>query len=85
MTTFLSCKECIHLLLDYVDGSVTPEIHQELYEHLTTCPPCQKYLNSYRTCSDMVLQLRNQQAQVPTELQNRLKSFLKEQVESTKV
>ena len=74
----LTCKECIHLLLDYADGTMTPEVRQKLDEHLSACPPCQHYLRSYRSCTEMVRQLRDQEAQVPAELQERLKSFLRE-------
>ena len=76
----LTCKECIHLLLDYADGSMVPEVRRKLDEHLSACPPCQHYLRSYTSCTEMVQQLRDQEAQIPAELQHRLKSFLREQV-----
>jgi anti-sigma factor RsiW len=76
----LTCKECIHLLLDYADGSMVPEVRLKLDEHLSACPPCQHYLRSYTSCTEMVQQLRDQEAQVPAELQDRLKSFLRKQV-----
>lgn len=79
-TELLTCQECIHLLLDYADGSMVPEVRRKLDEHLSACPPCQHYLRSYRSCTEMVQQLRDQEAQIPAELQLRLKSFLKEQV-----
>ncbi len=79
-TDLLTCEDCIHLLLDYADGSMDSEVRRKLDEHLSACPPCQHYLRSYSSCTEMVQQLRDQEAQVPGELQDRLKSFLKEQV-----
>ena len=78
--TDLLTKECIHLLLDYADGSMAPAVRRKLDEHLSACPPCQHYLRSYTSCTELVQQLRDQEAQVPAELQDRLKSFLREQV-----
>jgi anti-sigma factor RsiW len=75
----LTCKECIDLLLDYADGSLPPDVQRRLDHHLSACPPCKHYLRSYRSSKDMARQLRDQAVQVPVELQNRLKSFLKEQ------
>ena len=79
-TDLLTCEDCIDLLLDYADGSMDSEVRSKLDEHLSACPPCQHYLRSYSSCTEMVQQLRDQEAQVPGELQDRLKSFLKEQV-----
>ncbi len=75
-----TCEECIHLLLDYADGTMAPKVRRKLDEHLSACPPCQHYLRSYTSCTEMARQLRDQEAQVPAELQDRLKSFLREQV-----
>ena len=79
-TDLLTCQECIHLLLDYADGSMAPQVRRKLDEHLSACPPCQHYLRSYTSCTEMARQLRDQEARVPAELQDRLKSFLREQV-----
>lgn len=79
-TDLLTCKDCIYLLLDYADGSMDSEVRRKLDEHMSACPPCQHYLRSYTSCTEMVQQLRDQDAQVPAELQDRLKSFLREQV-----
>ena len=79
-TDLLTCEDCIHLLLDYADGSMAPAVRRKLDEHLSACPPCQHYLRSYTSCTELVQQLRDQEAQVPAELQVRLKSCLREQV-----
>ena len=67
-TDLLTCEDCIHLLLDYADGSMDSEVRRKLDEHLSACPPCQHYLRSYSSCTEMVQQLRDQEAQVPGEL-----------------
>jgi anti-sigma factor RsiW len=45
----LTCKEIIlNHLGEYLDGSLRPEIVEELERHLARCPACVAYLNTYR-------------------------------------
>ena len=48
-----SCKESIQLLVDYLDGDMTPEERQHLDEHLAGCPPCVEFVRAYRATSGM--------------------------------
>ncbi len=77
MSNFFNCRECVDLLHEYVDGGLDADDHKKLDEHLSACPPCLHFLKTYRSCSELVEQLRDQQVQIPLELQSRLKSFLK--------
>jgi len=76
----LKCKECFDLLVDYLDGHLTPDTHGKLEEHLESCPPCLHFLESYRTCSEMAQKLRDQEVQIPSEVESRLKSFLQQEI-----
>lgn len=80
MTGVLKCKECFDLLIDYLDENLDPEIQTRLDEHFAACPPCLNFLESYRTCSEMAQQLRDQLVEIPQELEGRLKAFLREEV-----
>ncbi len=80
MKHFLNCKECVDLLLDYLEGNLESQTHDKLEKHFAGCSPCLNFLKSYQTCSQMAQQLRDQQVQIPSELEARLKSFLKEEV-----
>lgn len=46
MTT---CRELIEFLDDYVAGELPPERRESFQRHLTNCPSCTAYLDSYRT------------------------------------
>ena len=46
MTT---CRELIEFLDDYVAGDLTSEQAERFNHHLTRCPSCRAYLESYRT------------------------------------
>jgi anti-sigma factor RsiW len=40
----LTCKELVELVTDYFDDVLSPETRRRFEEHLTSCPPCQIYL-----------------------------------------
>jgi anti-sigma factor RsiW len=55
----LCCRDAVHFLLQYLEAEL-PAAQRESFEaHLRACPPCVRYLNSYRetirlgkACSD---------------------------------
>ena len=83
MKGYLNCKECVDLLLEYLENNLDPITKKKLDEHLAACPPCLNFLKTYQSSSEMARRLRDQEAQIPRELENRLKSFLREQLEKT--
>ncbi|MBI4445481.1 MAG: zf-HC2 domain-containing protein [Acidobacteria bacterium] len=83
MKAFISCKQCTDLLMDYLEGTLDTGIKQRLDEHLSACPPCLNFLRTYKTSSELTRRLRDQQVQIPRAMENRLKSFLREQVKKS--
>ncbi len=45
---YITCKELIDFLDDYVDDAQPPAVRHEFERHLAVCPPCVAYLNTYR-------------------------------------
>ena len=43
----LTCWEFDNFIVDYQDGALSPEQRQLFEQHLATCPPCRRYLESY--------------------------------------
>lgn len=43
-----TCRELIEFLMEYLDGELQPEVRAEFERHLAACPPCIRYLDSYR-------------------------------------
>lgn len=85
MRSTTTCKECVDLLMDYVDHTLEPAAQLRLDEHLASCPPCIHFLKTYRKCAEFSGQLRDQKVQIPLQLENRLKSFLKQELEQAPV
>ncbi|MFQ5737792.1 MAG: anti-sigma factor family protein [Acidobacteriota bacterium] len=77
---YATCQECVELLFDYLEANLDPSTLKELDEHLSACPPCVNFLRTYQSCLAMGHQLREQRVQIPVEMIERLKSFLKEEL-----
>ena len=45
---FLSCRELVEFLADYLDGALPAPNRERFEEHLRACPACVDYLDSYR-------------------------------------
>ena len=48
MNPFLSCKEMIDFLADYLDGELPTAQRTEFDRHLAVCPSCVNYLETYK-------------------------------------
>jgi anti-sigma factor RsiW len=44
----MTCREAVEFLMDYLDGALPAEQRATFERHLERCPPCLKYLASYR-------------------------------------
>jgi anti-sigma factor RsiW len=44
----MTCFEFTEFLMAYLDGELPPEQHAQFQEHMDRCPPCVRYLHSYR-------------------------------------
>ena len=49
MDPFLTCKQMADFLGDYFEGALAPDQKREFERHLSVCPPCIVYLESYKT------------------------------------
>lgn len=81
MDQYVTCRECAQLLHDYLDSHLNPEIAQRLEEHLAECPPCVQFLNTYRSCSKMIHNLRDREVEIPLKLAEKLKTFLRNEMQ----
>jgi anti-sigma factor RsiW len=43
----ISCREAVELLGDYVSAELPPDRRDHVEQHLTECPSCAAYLQSY--------------------------------------
>ena len=77
------CRDCVELLGDYADGSLTVEQADALEAHLSLCMPCVTFLRTYKATSRLSRQKLNQD--MPEELVASLHSFLGSAIPGFKV
>lgn len=70
-----SCKECVGLLVDYLDGKLPPEQEKALDDHFMACPPCIDFVDQYRAGS--IMAKRALAEDMPRSLADKLSDFLK--------
>jgi len=73
--TVSTCKDSVELLLEYLDGELTPELREKLEEHLGGCSPCEDFLKSYRATPGLCRKALARD--VPREVAAKLTDFLR--------
>ncbi|AKU92510.1 anti-sigma factor family protein [Vulgatibacter incomptus] len=48
-----SCRDCVDLLVDYLEGVLPEDREKALDEHFMACPPCLDFLDQYRASSSL--------------------------------
>jgi anti-sigma factor RsiW len=77
----VNCEQLLAMLNEYVDGSATPGICQELEAHLKACNPCQVVVDNIR--KTITLYRDGQPYELPVAFQQRLHTMLRERWRQT--
>src|SRR4030065_1108530 len=72
----MNCKELVHLLGDYLDGTMEEQLRGELDLHIGMCASCPNFLNTYDKTRIICRQV--QLSEIPEEFRERLRSFVVE-------
>jgi anti-sigma factor RsiW len=75
LAAMFNCKDSIDLLLEYLDGEVTPEVKKHLEDHLQGCAPCEEFLKQYKETGSLCRKALR--ARMPREVADKLTSFLR--------
>ncbi|GEL70234.1 MULTISPECIES: anti-sigma factor family protein [Myxococcus] len=75
-----NCKDSINLLLQFLDGEMSPEDTQHLREHLRGCSPCVDFLRTYRATPGLCKKALA--AKMPKEVSEKLTEFLRSKIKS---
>ncbi len=76
-----SCKDCLDLLTEFLEGTLSPEDQKELERHFAACPPCLDFLRSYREAPRICREATAVSA--PPEVRERLRRFLSDRKKRT--
>lgn len=70
----MTCKDAIAILADYLESTLSPELVEEIEEHLRDCAPCRAYLATYRETKSLAAEAGR--VEMPEEMKTRLREFL---------
>ena len=73
-----TCKDSVELLLEYLDGELTPELRSKLEAHLGGCTPCEDFLKSYSATPAICRKALARD--VPREVAAKLTDFLRREM-----
>ncbi len=74
----MNCKELAYMLADYFDGSMDPQLREELDDHLSRCEPCMVFTRTFRATCEGTRKLREEiEYKIPHEVRTRLWVFLR--------
>ncbi|HYT03973.1 MAG TPA: mycothiol system anti-sigma-R factor [Gemmatimonadales bacterium] len=67
----MNCRECTEHLYEYLDRELTPQLEQEIRQHLVECPPCGEHFD-FEKLFLAFLRARCRAQGAPTELKQRI-------------
>jgi anti-sigma factor RsiW len=74
--TAIVCASGVELLMDYLDGMLSPDVSRALDEHVAGCPRCAAFVESYRATPRILRDATA--AALPADLEEKLKAFLRD-------
>ena len=83
-TKSVTCEETLDVLVDYVDGAMDGSTLSAFEAHFADCPPCLDFLRTYKTTIRVSQKCLEAEPEIPEEVSNRLRSFLRERCNGKK-
>jgi anti-sigma factor RsiW len=77
-----TCKECIDLLLDYVEGELPLDVRSRLESHMGGCEPCEQFLKTYQATPGLCRKALA--AKMPDDFARKLTDFLRVEMQKDK-
>ena len=74
-----SCKRVTDLILNYLANHLTPALKREFERHLSMCPDCVKFLNTYKKTVSLTRSLRA--GELPVKVRANVLGFLRQKTQ----
>lgn len=78
----LTCKDFLHELNDYLDGTVDAELKQKLQRHITECPNCWVIFDT--SCKTIQVYKGMEPQNIPADVHDRLMLALQKKMAKCK-
>lgn len=76
-----TCQHIADFILDYITGELHPDTASQFEEHMSICPDCVSFLNTYKKTVQMTGSLQCED--IPGEMEKRVRQFLQKKIKST--
>jgi anti-sigma factor RsiW len=73
--TQTTCKELTRMILDYVNGSLSPSMRRAFQHHLRACPDCVSFLKTYKKTVEVTRSVRP--GDIPPRVRDNILTFLR--------
>jgi anti-sigma factor RsiW len=73
--TDVVCRSGVDLLMEYLEGVLSPEVCAALDEHVAGCPRCAAFVESYRNTPRILREATG--ATLPPDVEASLRAFLR--------
>jgi hypothetical protein len=76
----VNCEECVRLMSDFLDGSLSLADTGLWEKHMGHCPSCVKFFHSFKSSVELVSYLEEQSC--PTEVEKALQRIIEEKIQT---
>ena len=73
-----TCKQIAQLIADYLTDKLRPTLKAEFEKHLSLCPDCVNFINTYRKTVQSTASLRAQE--IPPKVRDNILNFLRKKL-----
>ena len=73
-----TCKQIADLLGDYLNGKLRPTVKREFAKHLSICPDCVSFVNTYKKTMQSTATLRAED--LPPKVRDNVIDFLRKKL-----
>lgn len=74
------CSDTDRLLFEFVEGELDPETQKKLELHVSDCPPCIRYIETYERTIKLTHTHGLPDMPMPAELEVKLRDFIQQNV-----
>jgi hypothetical protein len=75
-----NCKDIVDLATEYLENSMESTFREEFEKHISLCPPCEVFFNTYRATGPLCRKAIARR--IPHEVQSALWQFLEQRINS---
>ena len=73
-----TCKQIADLMLDYLTDKLSPTVKQEFARHLSICPDCVSFVNTYKKTVQSTATLHTEE--IPPKVRDNVLGFLRKKL-----